>query len=68
MTYAFILLSLVAVLTWSAWSGHSAPELERSLIQEQAVHLYERVRTRITGAVKDKVREELHEAVDERLE
>ena len=68
MTYAFILLAFVAVLTMSVWSGISAPEVDGSGIRASIRSAYEDLRDKATGAVKNKVRQELHEVVDDKLE
>lgn len=68
MIYAFILLSLVAVFTWSAWSGLDAPAMNMPDIRAKIVQIFEDAQDKLTGAVKEKAREELHQAIDEHLE
>ena len=68
MTYAFILLALVAALTWSVWSGLAVPEIETGSIQEKVIEIFENTKERASHAIKNKVKEELHEAIDEKLQ
>lgn len=65
MTYAFILLALVAALTWSAWSGLSIPEIGTGNIREKIMEVYENTKERAYSAIKNKAKEELHEAIDQ---
>ena len=72
MTYAFFLLAVLAVITWSLWAGIPLPSLQagsfdtadiRERLTEFAQNANERIRASIRGAVRD----QLHEAVDEAL-
>ena len=68
MMYAFILLTLVAALTWSIWSGIRVPDVDATGVRARIVEVYHDTRNRLTGAVKEKAREELHEAIDKNLQ
>jgi hypothetical protein len=68
MIYAFILLSIVAALTWSVWDGESLPRIESASIREKAVRIYEDTLARVGRTVKNKAKEELRKAIDEKID
>lgn len=68
MTYALVLLAALAMFSWAVLGGLPVPGLQEARIQDQARELYGRARDRIRAAVREAVRKEMHDAVDEALQ
>ncbi|HXV26862.1 MAG TPA: hypothetical protein VD862_02485 [Candidatus Paceibacterota bacterium] len=65
MAYALILLALLALLFGSSLSGASIPDMDTAGMSRPFINAYEAVRDRARAAIRNAVREKLHDAVDE---
>lgn len=66
MTYAIILLLILAALGWSVWNG-TLPDITVPGFDQGVRSAAEDIKVRARAAIREAVRRQLHSAVDEAL-
>ena len=72
MTYAFLLLAGLAIVTWAVMGGLHLPSLEASAVDtsglnDRAQSALNALNEMIRSSIRSAVRDQLHEAVDDAL-